>query len=168
VAARHLHNRGHRVAIVLLSPRDAYKDAAGSQLAIVDAMGLPVQVLSAGHAEFRDWHVEAGPEDIVIDALFGTGLTRPVEGLAAELIEAVNASRRSVVAVDTPSGLDVDTGAVQGIAVKASETVSFCGSKTGFAAAKDFTGRVSAADIGAPRELLEGLAEKSGSRAASR
>jgi NAD(P)H-hydrate epimerase len=160
VAARHLHNSGHPVTVLLLSERAHYKDAAATQLAIVDAMKLPVEVLTAGHAEFRDWHVEAGPEDIVIDALFGTGLTRKVEGLAAELIAAVNASGRTVLAVDTPSGLDVDTGAVQGVAVKAAQTVSFCGTKKGFAAAKGFTGRVTVADIGAPRELLEHLAEK--------
>jgi NAD(P)H-hydrate epimerase len=163
VAARHLHNWGHRVSVLLLAGRDHYKDAAATQLEIVDAMGLTVEVLTggaAGHAEFRDWHVEAGPEDIVIDALFGTGLTRKVEGLAAELIGAVNASGRRVVAVDTPSGLDVDTGMAQGMAIKAAETVSFCGTKKGFAAAKAFTGRVVVADIGAPRALLEELAEK--------
>ena len=160
VAARHLHNWGHHVTVVLLAGRDHYKDAAATQLAIVDAMGIAVEVLSAGHAEFRDWHVEAGPEDIVIDAIFGTGLTRQVEGLAAELIAAVNASGRKVVAVDTPSGLDVDTGVPQGSAIRAAETVSFCGTKKGFAAAKAFTGRVVAAEIGAPQKLLEELAER--------
>jgi NAD(P)H-hydrate epimerase len=162
VAARHLHNAGMAVTVILLSPREAYKDATGAQLKIVDAMKLPVEVLSAGHEEFRDWHVEAGPEDIVIDALFGTGLSRAVEGVAADLIRAVNSSRRRVIAVDIPSGLDCDTGAQLGVAVRAVETVSFCGVKKGFSSSggKEFCGKVVVADIGAPRELMVGLAEK--------
>jgi NAD(P)H-hydrate epimerase len=158
VAARHLHNAGVNVTILLLAPRDSYKNAAGKQLAIVDAKKLTVETLSPDHAEFRDWHVDAPPEDIIIDALFGTGLSRPVEGLAADIIRAANASRRKILAIDIPSGLDADTGALLGIAINAAQTVSFCGGKTGFRAAKAFTGTVSVADIGAPRELLAELA----------
>jgi hydroxyethylthiazole kinase-like uncharacterized protein yjeF len=164
VAARHLHNWGVAVTVLLLAEREVFKEAAGVQLKIVEAMKLAVEVVTAGHAEFRDWVVESGAEDIVIDAIFGTGLSRKVEGLAAEVIGAANASGRRILAVDIPSGMDADTGKALGTAIKATETVSFCGIKKGFltAAGRKRVGRVTVADIGAPRELLRELAEATG------
>jgi NAD(P)H-hydrate epimerase len=162
VAARHLHNAGAAVTVLLLAAREQYQDAPAAQLAIVEAMKIPVETLTPGHAELRDWIVAAAPDDLLIDALFGTGLTRPVEGLAAEVIRAANATRHPILAVDIPSGLDCDTGQPVGGAspdtvIHAVETVSFCGGKKGFAQARQFTGKVTVADIGAPRELLESL-----------
>jgi len=158
VAARHLHNAGVPVSILLLAERERYRDAAAAQLAIVDAMHLPVDTVSAGHAELRDWIVESAPGDLLIDAIFGTGLTRPVEGVAAAVIHAANASRHPILAVDIPSGLDCDTGRPLGEAIRATETISFCGHKKGFAEARAYVGKVTIAHIGAPRELLEQLA----------
>jgi NAD(P)H-hydrate epimerase len=171
VAARHLHNAGVAVNVLLLAAREHYKDAAAVQLAIVEAMKLPVETLTPGHAELRDWLVDAAPEDLIIDALFGTGLSRPVEGLAAEVIRAANASGHPLLAVDIPSGLDCDTGAPVGggsggggadTVIRAVETASFCGAKKGFAKARQFTGKVTIADIGAPMELLRELAHAGG------
>jgi NAD(P)H-hydrate epimerase len=163
VAARHLHNAGVAVTVLLLATREQYKDAAATQLAVIEAMQMPVESLTPGHAELRDWMVDAAPEDLVIDALFGTGLSRPVEGLAAEVIRAANAAGHPILAVDIPSGLDGDTGTPVGggeadTVIRAVETVSFCGGKKGFAKARQFTGKVTVADIGAPMELLRELA----------
>jgi NAD(P)H-hydrate epimerase len=169
VAARHLHNAGIAVTVLLLTPRELYKDAAATQLVIVEAMKLPLEILSPGHPELRDWLVEALPEDLIIDALFGTGLSRPPDGLAAEVITAANKSGHPVLAVDIPSGLDCDTGLPAGqptasgggadTVIHALETISFCGSKKGFPQARPFTGKITIADIGAPIELLKQLAE---------
>jgi len=158
VAARHLHNAGVPVSILLLAGRERYRDAAATQLAIVDAMHLAVDTITPGHAELRDWIVDSSPGDLLIDAIFGTGLTRAVEGVAAEVIRAANMSRHPILAVDIPSGLDCDTGRPLGEAIRATETVSFCGHKKGFAEARGYLGKVIVADIGAPRELLEQLA----------
>ncbi|MGN6368263.1 MAG: NAD(P)H-hydrate epimerase [Phycisphaerae bacterium] len=160
VAARHLHNAGVTVHVLLLALHDHYRDAAATQLAIVDAMKLKPLTLSHDHAELRDWLVEADPGDLIIDALFGTGLSRPVEGLAADVIRAANTAKHPILAVDIPSGLDADTGQPHGVAIHATETVSFCGTKRGFANAQACTGKVTIADIGAPRELLQQLAQK--------
>jgi ADP-dependent NAD(P)H-hydrate dehydratase / NAD(P)H-hydrate epimerase len=73
---------------------------------------------------------QAQPE-LVVDALFGIGLTRPVEGLAAEWIAAINAHPAPVLALDLPSGLDADTGQVHGAAVRADLSLSFIGHKLG-------------------------------------
>ncbi|HVT81979.1 MAG TPA: NAD(P)H-hydrate epimerase [Phycisphaerae bacterium] len=162
VAARHLHNAGVEVAVLLIAERGQFKDAAATQLAIVEAMKLPVETVSRGHAELRDWLVESSPNDLLIDAIFGTGLSRAVEGLAAEVIAAANAGQRQILAVDIPSGLDCDSGepAGGGAVVRAAETISFCGTKPGFARARGYTGKVTVADIGAPHALLDALALK--------
>ncbi len=155
VAARHLHNAGLHVMVLLAAQRGKFSAAAATQLAIVDAMKLPVEEITAGHAELRDWIVDGTLSDLLVDALFGTGLSRPVDGLAREIIEALHKSGRKIFSVDIPSGIDCDTGLPLGVAVKAAETISFCGMKKGFTAAHAHTGKVTVADIGAPRELLQ-------------
>jgi NAD(P)H-hydrate epimerase len=124
-----------------------------ARLALAD--GLRVRLLQLGdherlrgaaleHAKaFREAGGEAEPFrglpphcDLVVDALLGTGLERPVEGLWAQAIDAVNAGRAPVLAIDIPSGLHADTGAVLGTAVRADATISFIGLKRGL-----FTGQ---------------------------
>ena len=88
---------------------------------------------------------------LVIDGLFGIGLNRALEGIWAELVEAVNASGLTVLAVDTPSGLNADTGEVMGSAVRAEVTVTFGGPKLGLLHnhAAEFVGRLETVrDIG--------------------
>ena len=164
VAARHLHNAGITILILLLAAREHYRDAAAAQLAIVDAMRLPVEIITPGHPELRDWIVESSPDDLIIDALFGTGLSRPLDGLAAEVVRAANSAQRAILAVDIPSGLDCDTGrpvaGADGPAIRATETLSFCGLKPGFVSVNAYTGKVAVADIGVPSELLKELALK--------
>jgi NAD(P)H-hydrate epimerase len=70
--------------------------------------------------------------DVIVDAIFGTGLAREVSGDARAIIESINRSARPVTAVDIPSGLHADTGAVLGVAVRAALTVTFIGRKLGF------------------------------------
>jgi NAD(P)H-hydrate epimerase len=95
--------------------------------------------------------------DWIVDALLGTGLSRPVEGLLRTVIEAINAAGKPVLALDLPSGLDADTGAPLGAAVRASATATFAAPKLGFSAqgALAYTGEVAVIDIGLPRCLLE-------------
>ncbi len=96
--------------------------------------------------------------DLVIDALFGTGLRRPIDGDLAPIIEALNASKKPVVAVDIPSGVDSDTGKNLGIAVQANVTVTFFRKKPGHLLLPGATlsGDVFVAQIGMEDSLLEG------------
>ena len=97
-------------------------------------------------------------DDVVIDALLGTGFSGQVRRDAAEVIRALNAARkRAMVAVDVPSGLDCQTGESGGAAVRADLTVTFVARKTGFDSAEaiPLLGRLEVVDIGAPRELIE-------------
>ena len=91
---------------------------------------------------------------LVLDALFGTGLSRPMEDMAALLCEAVNQSGIPVLSVDIPSGLDGETGKTPGCCFIATETVTFHRPKTGLylGAGPDVCGKITVADIGLPRE----------------
>lgn len=145
--ARHLHNAGVDVSLVALGEPKAGSDAA-TNCRICRAMGLQEGPLEA---------LEQAPHaDLIVDAIFGTGLDRPVSGPAADAIEQINAAHRPVLAVDIPSGLDCNTGRILGVAVRATVTVSFVGLKPGFfePSARDLIGEVAVADIGAPIELV--------------
>ncbi len=100
------------------------------------------------------------PMAVLVDAIFGTGLSRPVQGRELELIREMNALDRRwfpVVAVDIPSGLDCDTGRPLGAVVEASATVTFTLPKAGFQKpfAKRPVGELFVADIGIPADLLK-------------
>jgi ADP-dependent NAD(P)H-hydrate dehydratase / NAD(P)H-hydrate epimerase len=100
--------------------------------------------------------------DIVIDALFGAGLDRPVEGTARGLIEAMNAHGAPIIAVDLPSGINGTSGALMGAAVTASQTVTFFRKKPGhlLLPGRLHCGAVSVADIGIPESVLQQIRPK--------
>ena len=91
---------------------------------------------SAGGRELAFSRDALAGYDVIVDALFGTGLSRPLDGVWREVVETINADPAAVLAVDIPSGLSADTGAIQGAAVRAEVTVSFIGLKQGL-----FTGQ---------------------------
>jgi NAD(P)H-hydrate epimerase len=115
--------------------------AQGLQTRVVPA-GDPQQLSGDARRAYEDfvaaggrcqpWSPGALEADVIVDALFGTGLTREVSGEAAAMLRAANESRRPLVSVDIPSGLHADTGAVLGVAAHANLTVTFIGRKLGF------------------------------------
>jgi ADP-dependent NAD(P)H-hydrate dehydratase / NAD(P)H-hydrate epimerase len=121
VAARHLDQAGYRVAVHLIGRREAIRgDAAWA----ARQWQGPVQLAGASGLDLAGVHA-------IIDALFGAGLDRPVQGDALAAIMAMNETGVPVVAVDLPSGVSGTTGAVLGDAVKASRTVTFFRKKPG-------------------------------------
>ncbi len=97
--------------------------------------------------------------EVIVDALLGIGLEREVSGEFHTAIEAINASCRPVLAVDLPSGLNADSGAVMGAAVRAAHTVTFIGLKTGLftGCGRDYSGEILFAGLGVPAAVYEGL-----------
>src|SRR5215831_4575637 len=145
VAARLLAERGYRARVLLVG--DAARLKGDAALAA------------------RRWH---GPTElaapaalagatVIVDALFGAGLDRPVDGVARAMIEAMNASAADVFAVDLPSGINGTSGAIMGLAVKATHTVTFFRRKSGhlLLPGRLHCGQVGVADIGIAPSVLE-------------
>lgn len=154
--ARHLHNAGLPVVVFFTGDPDKITGDARTNLDIIRKMQLDIRSLSQDEQGLAQLRSELTRADLVIDAIFGTGLSGPVRGFYAQVIEALNSVGSAVLAVDIPSGLDCDTGQPLGPTVRAFATVTFVARKLGFAApgANAYTGQVHVADIGAPRELL--------------
>ncbi|MFT4710589.1 MAG: hydroxyethylthiazole kinase-like uncharacterized protein yjeF [Bacteroidia bacterium] len=110
---------------------------------------------SAGLKELRD-SLSRGPA-LIVDSLFGSGLSRELTGIFSEVVDLANAAAIDVLAVDIPSGLHGDTGQVLGTAIRADRTVTFVAHKPGLllGAGPAHAGAVQVAEIGIPRPLIE-------------
>jgi hydroxyethylthiazole kinase-like uncharacterized protein yjeF len=131
---------GARIGGDALNARDAYL-AAGGEIQADDLEGLP-------------------DAEVIVDALFGTGLDRALEGGWLAMVKAINRAGVPVLSIDIPSGLHADSGAVLGAAVKANRTVTFIGRKQGLytGQAAEFTGKITFSDLGAPANIYERVA----------
>ena len=94
--------------------------------------------------------------DIIIDALFGTGISGEVQEPFKSLIRGVNRLNKTIISVDVPSGLDCNDGMVLGSALKANKTITFAASKRGFYLGNGptHTGEIIVTDIGIPKEIV--------------
>lgn len=155
--ARHLHNRGVKVALYALkAPADLQGDAA-TNCTICQHMGLPIHLLGDDEVAISKAAAVWAKADLLVDAILGTGFQGEVREPAASIIARVNRlAQPVVVAVDVPSGLDCQTGTPSSATIQADLTVTFVASKTGFdqPAAKAVLGEVVVADIGVPPELI--------------
>ena len=158
VAARHLFEFGTKPTVFLFAaPEELRGDAATNHERLRKLLPAIQIVRSPG-----EWHSLKSPlanADIIVDALLGTGVRGPVEGLLADVIDEVKLMRRGrfVLAVDIPSGLAADALATQGPAVSADVTVTFTAPKTGMLLgnAADFVGQLVVQAIGSPPALIE-------------
>jgi hydroxyethylthiazole kinase-like uncharacterized protein yjeF len=150
VVARLARASGLTVRVALLADVERLHGEAAQAAADARAAGIPFEGLSAD--------LLAGA-DVVVDALLGTGLSRPVSAEFRAAIEAMNGSGRPVLALDIPSGLDADTGLPHGAAVRAAATITFVGLKQGLflGEAADHCGSLAFADLGLPAGLVDGL-----------
>jgi hydroxyethylthiazole kinase-like uncharacterized protein yjeF len=145
VAARLLHDKGYAVRLGFDGDVERLPSDAGTMAKLGTGTVAPLSEALFAEA------------DVVVDALFGAGLARPIEGKLAALIEALNASSLPVVAVDVPSGIDGTTGAIRGVAVRAAATVTFFRLKPGhlLLPGREACGKVTVVDIGIPDAVLE-------------
>lgn len=138
---RMLHLNGYNTCICVLGDMEKATDEFKVQYKIVKNLGINI----TDHVTFAD---------VIVDAVFGVGLSREVTGSYKNAIEQMNQFRSRVYSVDIPSGIDADTGKVLGIAVKAQYTVTFGSHKVGTVLypGADYCGIVKVADIGLARE----------------
>lgn len=171
VIARHLHERGWAVNVWVFAEANPESRNAPDPVLTRDAYTYYEQLRSKHPVRLATplWYWAQNPtlrNDLfdamkvstwIVDALFGTGLSRPLSQPFDEVLAQVNASRNPVLAVDIPSGLDRDTGEPLGPAVRATHTATFVAHKKGFLNPKsrEWTGEVHVIDIGAPRVLVD-------------
>ena len=181
VAARHLKDMGHQPTIYIWK-RNVDGD---DNFSLTQARQIPV-IWSEQDSDLTGLRDLLGKADVIVDALLGTGASRPIEGKLAEILSAVKSVRKStensasdrlrtvtglptpapapsirpmLIAVDTPSGLNCDTGAADNYTVPADVTVTFAYPKVGqfTSAACEYVGDVVVADIGIPAKLAESI-----------
>lgn len=161
--ARHLHVRGWEVRIFLVTGgRDLSADAQ-VQLGICRNAELPILEVTSSQA-LRPALEAASECEVVVDALFGTGLARALEGLFAEVVTGLNALGAPVVAVDLPSGLSGSQPRPIGPHIQADMTVTFAAPKVAhvFPPAADAVGEMVVTDLGIPPRLVDDLEEEGG------
>ena len=145
--ARHLHNWGARVSVVLTAPPAALAEVTAQQLNVLELMNLVV--LASDVLGLR------AQCDLILDGLIGYSLKGPPHGKAAELIEWANRNGSPILALDTPSGLDLTTGKAQSPTIRATATMTLALPKKGLLEpnALEYVGELYLADISVPPEL---------------
>lgn len=157
VVARLLHKLRARVHVILLSPlSDLRADAAAMYRRFVTVGGRSSVKPFRFAGEIQSL---LHSSDLIVDALLGTGLSADVSGHYAAAIDLINDAGKPVLAIDVPSGLDADSGAIMGHAVKATMTVTFGLPKQGFYLDQgiDHAGSVRVVDIGIPPAFVDRL-----------
>jgi ADP-dependent NAD(P)H-hydrate dehydratase / NAD(P)H-hydrate epimerase len=167
VVARYLHQLSVKVSVMLFAPEDAVRGEASTNLRALRRDGVEVLEVS-DDSQFFSAREELFAADIIVDALLGTGLSGPVQGLLARAIDDVNRHKSAarVIAVDTPSGLPSDASAAAGPVIRADWTVTFTAPKIGqlLSPDSDCCGNLVVHSIGTPRELLDELTASDSAR----
>jgi NAD(P)H-hydrate epimerase len=148
VAARHLANWGAWVVIILTEEGSREKTVAREQLGILQRMGIGLFASKALGKMFEH-------ADLILDALIGYGLSGAPRGDTADLIRQANESQKTILALDTPSGLDTTTGEIFDPCIRAGATLTLALPKVGLLQpqARAVVGKLYLADIGVPRQL---------------
>ncbi len=156
-AARHLHGWGHPLRILVTGSLERLREEPATYARMLQRLGLSIREYTRTDdlPQLESWLAECG---LIVDALLGIGARGVVREPTASLIRRINRSGTPVVAADIPSGLDADTGRVQGIAINATTTVTFGLPKTGcmMRDGPAQTGLLCVDPITMPPTLLEG------------
>lgn len=156
VVARHLFNQGADPEVLLLAAKAELKGDAAVNLNIAEKIGIKTHEVRS-QKDLNLWKGKILLASLLVDAIFGTGLTKPAEGLYARVIELINTSKAYKVAVDIPSGLSSDTFQIIGPCVKTDLTVTLAAPKIAhvFPPAEECIGELEVADISVPSFLFD-------------
>ena len=152
VIARHLLSAGKDVTTYILRNPSEYRGDAKTNLEALRNISRNVKKISGSFSGYKK-------SDLIVDAIFGTGIDREIKGPVKKIISKINSLRAPKISVDIPSGLDSDSGQPLGVAVKAEATVTFIVPKTGLVIYPgiDYTGNLFIADITTPKELEKNI-----------
>ncbi|MFD3155719.1 NAD(P)H-hydrate dehydratase [Haloimpatiens sp. FM7330] len=159
--ARHLFILQKNVEIFLIGSEKGLSTDSKVNYDILVEMGVKINIVSNMNDlyKFRNY---INASDVVIDCIFGTGLTRKVEGIYEHVISIINENSTYTISVDIPSGLNSDSGNVQGISVIAQKTVSFQLYKKGFLhySSNKIAGKIIVENIGVPKKVIEEVCDR--------
>lgn len=160
-AARHLFALNKTVKVFFVGVLNKMSKSCKINYNVLKNMGVQITNITSME-DISEFEQEILKSDVTIDALFGTGLSRPVEGIYESVISAINEKSHYVMSIDVPSGLNSDTGTVMGISVKSNKTVTFQAYKEGFLnyEAEAYTGEVAVENIGIPEFVMDKCCEK--------
>jgi ADP-dependent NAD(P)H-hydrate dehydratase / NAD(P)H-hydrate epimerase len=158
VVARKLHSNGAAVRVILLNNRAKYQGAARQNLDIITKFLLDIREVNSA----ADIENDVVWSDAIIDAIFGTGLDRNVEGIYRDVMQLINNSKKTIFALDIPSGVNGDSGQEMGFSIKADYTITFGLPKAGnlLYPGYDRAGKLFVTHISFPPSLYESDAIK--------
>ncbi len=150
-AARLLHSKGVNIRAYLIGRKEDISGDALVNMNILERIGIDICEL-AEECSTESFSEDLTASALIIDGIFGTGLSRDVTGFAAAVIGLMNASGLPILSIDIPSGIDGRYGTIKGACIKAAATVTFCMPKSGLLLNPgcEYTGRLIIADIGIP------------------
>lgn len=152
MVGRYLSSWGAEVNFYLIGKKEEIKGDAQINLKKAIDLGLPIKEV----LKEKDFPSEV-KADLIVDAIFGTGFKGKVAGMEEKVIRLINSSQIKVLSIDIPSGLDADTGSVEGICIKADTTPTMGLPKLGqfFFPGKSYCGKVEVIDIDVPQKVIE-------------
>ena len=150
--ARHLHNLGAEVSVFLVCGTEFFGDAKINYDIIVKT-DINIEVVT--DTDNLKYIIQSF--DIVVDAIYGTGIHGTIQGIAGSVIEEINANAKYVMSVDIPSGINADSGEICGTCIKADKTVTFAAYKVGMLMfpGADYVGDVVVCDISIPQHIID-------------
>ena len=152
--ARHLYNMGIDVAVYLVCGNE-FKGDAKINFDIIKRMNINIDVIS----DIEDLKYIVRSYDIIVDAIFGTGISGTVRGISYDVISEINDNAKYIMAgVDVPSGINSDSGEICGVCIKADKTVTFAAYKVGMLMfpAADYVGKAVVKNISIPDYIIDG------------
>ncbi len=156
VCTRHLINKGINVLVFLTCSRDKLKGDAKINFSILEKMDASIYELTK-EDNFMNLENEIINSELVVDAIFGIGITGKIKEPYSEIIDIINKNKNKVLALDIPSGLDATEGISLGSCVRADKTITFAACKTGLVKNQglEYSGEIIVADISIPKQLLK-------------
>lgn len=153
--ARHLYLLGKKINVFLIGNGSKLSHDCSVNYNIAKNMGIKINFINTidDVDRLRDYVID---NECVIDCIFGTGLSRNIEGIYEQIICVINENSHYTISVDVPSGFNSDNGNIMGICVRANKTVSFVAYKRGFLkyGANSVTGEICVSNIGVPESVL--------------
>lgn len=155
-AARLLHGQGFDVHVFLVGAKAGISGDAFTNMATLEKIGINIVEIN-GEEEIALLNSRLKESQLVIDGVFGTGLSRDISGIASTVIERMNLSGKPILSIDIPSGIDGADGSIRGECIRADTTVTFCMPKIGLVVNPgcEYAGRLKVADIGIPRCVID-------------